>query len=153
FQTAVVPFGLIGIREHHLFQGGRVLIVALHVDVKELELAVVDAGLLQAVDKNRVHSRHYTLRSKGQKRAGGHWSGFQAEVQILANEPQSAVEVLYRVQVDRKCLLQKLAEQLCVPSIRVGAASLLPQVFGEPRAVVVVIAVGHEGSNVTSEVS
>src|SRR5262249_10793907 len=134
------------------FERQRMLVIAFHMDVKELELAVIDAGGPHTVNQDRVHSGHYPLGSKRQERASGHWMGLQAEIKILAHKVSGRVQVLNSIKIDRESFPQKFAEHFGMTPLRIGSSAFFPEVLRKARTMIVVIAVGHNGCYVTGEV-
>src|SRR5690349_4036168 len=76
----------------------------------------------------------------------------QTETQELTDEILGAVEEHDVVHVDVEPVAQEAPENLGVPLLDLLLAALLPQVRGQPRTVEVVVAVGHRGGDVASEV-
>src|SRR5262245_5262987 len=120
--------------------------------VKEFEFIVIDAGSAQTFDKNRVHPRDDTLGAERQERGAFHRMRFQAKVEILAYEVVGEIRKVDCPEVYRESLAQESAEQFRVPLFGAGAAAFFPEILGKPRPVIVIIAVGHQSRQITSEV-
>jgi hypothetical protein len=135
-----------------LLQGGGVIVVAADVDAEKLEMRLLDSRLGEPVDEDRIHAAHDPLGAQRQEGAAGHGVRLEAKSQELSHEVSRAVEILDLVDLNTESLAEEAPEDLRVPLLQVFLAALLPEIRCEPRAVEVVVAIGHRRGEVSREV-
>jgi hypothetical protein len=150
--AGVEPPVILRVGQHHLLERFGVVVVALDVELKELELVAAEARCAQARHEDRVHARHDAFGAEREERAAGGRLVAEAERQVLAHEVLRVdLELGVLGRGDVEGIAQEAAEQLRVPALGGASTALLPEILRELGAEVVVIAVRHHRGDEASE--
>jgi hypothetical protein len=133
-----------GVRQHHVLERDRVLVVARDVDVEELEVALGEPGGDQAFAHRGVHAGDHALGAERQERGARDRPRLDRVVEVVAHELAGRRAVADRRQVgDVEPGGQEAAKDLRVAALGLAAAALFPQVLRQLGAEQVVVAIGH----------